>query len=120
MRVLIRGTRRLAMRLALLITSLLSTSVLAQSTPATRPTLRHVGGDVSMLPSLERFGTTYADAAGKPTDAIAALRGVGWNTFRVRLFVDPSNDFDKTWGATQSLADVRALAKRIRDAGGEV
>ena len=34
------------------------------------------------------------------------------------MFVDPSTDFNKSYGATQDLKYVRALAKRIKSAGG--
>jgi arabinogalactan endo-1,4-beta-galactosidase len=80
--------------------------------------LAYVGGDVSMLPELERFGATYRDVAGAPRDAIEIFRSQGWNLFRVRLFVNPTDDFDQSWGATQSLPMVRRLCKRVHDAGG--
>jgi arabinogalactan endo-1,4-beta-galactosidase len=73
-----------------------------------------------MLPELKRRGAIYRDADGKPVDAIAYLASRGWNLFRVRVFVDPSKDFAKTWGATQDEAELRGLAKRIRAAGGEL
>jgi arabinogalactan endo-1,4-beta-galactosidase len=81
---------------------------------------RYVGGDVSMLPELERRGAVYHDPAGAQVDAIRFLQSRGWNLFRVRVFVDPSTDFASTWGATQDLVEARALARRIRAAGGEV
>lgn len=104
-------------RLATIVALICSSFAVAQTT---RPTLRYVGGDISMLPELERFGATYRDAQGKQADAIAILRDAGWNLFRVRVFVDPTSDFDKSWGATQSLPMMRKLAKRIQAAGGDV
>lgn len=112
-----RRTGVMKLFLGLLAASFLAAPAAAQST---QPSLRYVGGDVSMLAELERFGATYSDANGKPADAIAVLRGAGWNVFRVRVFVGPSTDYDKTWGATQSLDVVRTLSKRIVADGGEV
>ena len=90
------------------------------SAQTSRPAMQYVGGDVSMLPSLERFGATYRDADGKPADALRVLHDAGWTTFRVRLFVDPSTDFDKTWGATQGFAEAEAAIGRIVGVGGQV
>jgi arabinogalactan endo-1,4-beta-galactosidase len=76
----------------------------------------YAGADVSMLPEIEKAGGVYRDD-GKETDTITVLRARGCNLFRVRLFVDPDPDFQKTDGATQDLTYVRALAKRIKAAG---
>lgn len=75
-----------------------------------------VGGDISTLPELEKAGAVYRDN-GRPADAIAILRGRGFNLFRVRLFVNPNPNYAATGGATQDLAYVRALAKRIKQSG---
>jgi arabinogalactan endo-1,4-beta-galactosidase len=75
------------------------------------------GADISMLPAIEKAGGVYRQD-GKPADAIQILRDHGCNMFRVRLFVKPSTDFTKTYGAVQDLDYVRALAKRIKKAGG--
>ncbi|HWP41529.1 MAG TPA: glycosyl hydrolase 53 family protein, partial [Tepidisphaeraceae bacterium] len=75
------------------------------------------GADISMLPELEKAGAVYRDRQGKPADAIAIFRDHGFNLFRVRLFVNPSKDFNKSWGATQDLDCVRALARRIKASG---
>src|SRR5262245_26235129 len=76
----------------------------------------YAGGDISMLPEIEKAGGTYREG-DKPADAIAIMRAHGCNLFRVRLFVNPDPDFKKTDGATQDLAYVRALAKRVKSAG---
>ena len=87
--------------------------------------LRYVGGDISMLPCYEEAGSTYLDKDGQAIggDLIAYLKLQGWNSMRVRLFVDPENyktvNGETFWneGARQNLADVKALGKRIKDAG---
>ena len=76
------------------------------------------GADISALPWIESFGGVFRDD-NKADDEIAILRRHGCRIFRVRLFVDPSQDFAKTWGATQDLASVRKLGRRIKAAGGE-
>lgn len=86
---------------------------------------RYVGGDISMLPYYEAAHRTYYDASGTAIsgDMIAYLKAQGWNSMRVRLFVDPvtykTNNGNTYWneGARQTLDDVKALGKRIKDAG---
>ena len=73
------------------------------------------GGDVSMLPEIEKFGGVFRRADGSAGDAIAIVRENGCNLFRVRLFVKPTIDFSKSHGATQDLEYVTALARRIRE-----
>ena len=77
---------------------------------------KYVGGDISMLPSYEAQKATYYDKDGKSvSNVISFLKEQGWNTIRVRLFVDPSNDNDKA--VVQDLEYVKALGKRVKDAG---
>lgn len=71
------------------------------------------GADVSMLVEIERAGGSFEE------DPIRRLVRGGWTTFRLRLFVDPSNDYDATHGATQDMEHVVELAKRVQDAGGD-
>ena len=75
-----------------------------------------VGADISMLPELEEAGATYRHE-GKESDALRIFRDHGFNLFRVRLFVNPTSDFNSSWGATQDLDYVRALAKRVKSSG---
>ena len=84
---------------------------------------RFVGGDISMLPQYEQYSSGYKNAEGrKISDLITWLKEeCGWNTFRVRIFVHPSQkapDYQKTdYAICQDLAYVTALGKRIKDAG---
>lgn len=75
-----------------------------------------VGADVSMLGEIEKAGGVFR-VAGRKTDSIRVLRENGCNLFRLRLFVEPSRDFASSWGATQDLAAVRALAERGKAEG---
>lgn len=76
----------------------------------------YAGADISMLPEIEKAGGVYR-LNGEPGDAIQIFREHGFNLFRVRLFVSPAKDFNSSWGATQDLEYVRALAKRIKASG---
>ena len=77
---------------------------------------KYVGGDISMLPKYEEAGVVYNDKDGNAvTDVLAFFKQEGLNAMRVRLFVDPSNDNDKA--VCQDLDYVKALGKRIKDAG---
>ena len=80
------------------------------------PDMQFVGADLSMLTKYETQGATYFDSNGQQTgDLLAWLKRQGWNTIRVRLFVDPSEDSDKA--VIQDLDYVIPLAKRIKDTG---
>jgi len=93
----------------------LSLSVLL-SIPFTMSAQHYVGGDLSMLTKYENQGASYKTNTGTAiTDLLSYVKEQGWNTIRVRLFVDPSNDTDKA--VIQDLAYVKALGKRIKDAG---
>ena len=77
---------------------------------------RYVGGDISVLLKYEQQNATYLDKDGAAiTDVLDFLKQQGWNTMRVRLFVDPSKDTDKN--VCQDLEYVKTLGKRIKDAG---
>jgi arabinogalactan endo-1,4-beta-galactosidase len=69
-----------------------------------------------MLPKYEEAKVVYKDKNGNTvSDVIAFFKQEGLNAMRVRLFVDPSQDNDKA--VCQDLAYVKALGKRIKDAG---
>lgn len=84
---------------------------------------KYVGGDISDLPLYEKHNSAYLDAKGnKINDLITWLvNDCGWNTFRVRLFVNPngkSNDGKSVDPSVcQDIEYVKALGKRIKAAG---
>src|SRR5262245_60586833 len=82
----------------------------------------YIGADVSSLPGIGRaggrFGHGDAAAGAGARDALAILHDNGRNLFRVRLFVNPQPDFNKSHGATQDLRYALNLAKRIKAAAG--
>ena len=84
---------------------------------------RYVGGDISMLPQYEQYSSGYKDANNQKISNLLTwfVTDCGWNTFRVRLFVNPQQkepDYTTTdYTVCQNLAYVTALGKRIKDAG---
>ena len=77
---------------------------------------KYVGGDLSVLLKYEEQKATYLDKDGKGiSDVLTFVKEQGWNTIRVRLFVDPSKDTDKN--VCQDLEYVKKLGKRIKEAG---
>ena len=81
---------------------------------------RFVGGDISLLPTYEEHSANYNDADGNHiSDMLSFFADAGWNTMRVRLFVDPSKatEKEKMQGVRQDIEYVKALGKRIKDKG---
>ncbi len=84
------------------------------------PAQRYVGGDISLLPTYEANGAWYMDGSNQRiTDMLGFLKQQGLNSMRVRLFVDPTKatTAEKGQGVRQDLEYVKALGKRIKDAG---
>lgn len=81
---------------------------------------KYVGGDISLLPTMETAGAQYKTHDGQPiADPLAFFAQEGMNAMRVRLFVDPSayTGSDKDANACQDLTYVLPLAQRIKRAG---
>lgn len=80
---------------------------------------KYVGGDISMLTKYEEAGVTYKDKSGNTVQPLTFFYEQGLNAMRVRLFVDPSkaSEEHKKEGVVQDLEYVKALGKRIKDAG---
>lgn len=80
---------------------------------------QYVGGDISMLPQYEAYSSGYLDGDGKKIPDLLTwfAKDCGWNTFRVRLFVNPTDP--KHEGVVQNLEYVKKLGKRIKDAGAQ-
>lgn len=81
---------------------------------------RYAGGDISLLTKYEEHGARYYDSNGNAiSDMLTFFKNEGMNAMRVRLFVDPSvaPSSEKGEGVCQDLEYVKALGKRIKDAG---
>ena len=83
---------------------------------------KYLGGDISLLSSYEAQGTVYKDYNGKQVRLLPFLREQGWNTIRVRLFVDPQNapEEHKGEGVCQDLNYVIAFCQEIKKAGMQI
>lgn len=68
------------------------------------------GADISWLSQMEASGIRFFYESGAQGDCMEILRSLGMNTFRIRLWVNPANQYNST-------ADVIAKAKRARDLG---
>lgn len=101
------------MKLKTLLISLLTT--VAVTTQA--QTTKLVGGDLSLVPAYEAAGDVWLDADGNSiNNMITYVRDVAkWNSVRVRLLVDPSQD--AVPATCQDIEYVKKLGKRIKDAG---
>jgi len=81
-----------------------------------------VGGDISMLPKYEQYNSPYKDAYNQNIDNLLTwfMEDCGWNTFRVRIFVNPIQKAKGTSDPSvcQDLAYVTTLGQRIKQAGG--
>ena len=77
---------------------------------------RYVGGDISLLPQYEKHNSYYKNVNGNKVSNLLTwfISDCGWNTFRVRIFVNPGTSDPSV---CQDLAYVTALGKRIKDAG---
>ncbi|MCH4155013.1 MAG: arabinogalactan endo-1,4-beta-galactosidase [Muribaculaceae bacterium] len=79
---------------------------------------KYVGGDISLLPKYEANGAKYLDHDGNSiSDMMTFFKTNGLNAMRVRLFVNPDTSIDHDRAVCQDLEMVKALGKRIKDAG---
>ena len=89
---------------------------------STQAQQRYVGGDISLLPKYEQYNSAYKDAYGSSISNLLTwfIADCGWNTFRVRLFVNPQQkaaNGNPDPAVCQDLAYVTALGQRIKAAG---
>lgn len=101
------------MKLKTLLISLLTTVAVTSQAQTTKL----VGGDLSLVPAYEAAGDVWLDADGNSiNNMITYVRDVAkWNSVRVRLLVDPSQD--AVPATCQDIEYVKKLGKRIKDAG---
>lgn len=77
---------------------------------------KYVGGDISLIPAYEEHNSPYLDTNGNAIDDLLVWLHdeCQWNTFRVRLFVNPDGSDP---AVCQDLDYVKALGKRIKALG---
>ena len=81
-----------------------------------------LGGDISMLPALQKHGVQYCDSTGTVVDPYDLFASEAWNMMRVRLFVDPANASTEHHdeGVCQDLPYVTDLCRTIHNRGFEI
>jgi len=77
------------------------------------------GVDISMLPEIDRPAVSIATMASRPMPSRSSAI-ITAHFFAFDLFVNPTAEFNKSYGATQDLNYVRTLSKRIKSAGGNL
>lgn len=76
------------------------------------------GVDISTLTENEKLGARYYDFNGALADPITVLKSCGISSCRLRLWVDPYDEFGNSYGAgVCDLPTVLGLAKRVKNAG---
>ena len=78
---------------------------------------KYVGGDISCLTDNESKKAQYLEFDGKACPALDLFKQEKLNAMRVRLFVNPSDYPNNDPNCCQTLDYVKALGKRIKDAG---
>jgi hypothetical protein len=88
-----------------------------QLPPTTKPIRRMIGADISWLPEMEAAGRKFYDE-GMEKDGIILLRDRGFNTIRLRIFVNPENEegYSPDIGYC-GFSHTLDMAKRVKDAG---
>lgn len=81
---------------------------------------RLLGGDISLLPTYEKYKTEYRDSNGRTVPFMDLVKTEGgWNAVRVRLFVNPENapGSAKKEGVCQDINYIIPLCKQVKAAG---
>lgn len=83
----------------------------------TKPIQRMIGADISWLPQFEDQGQHFVEN-GTTIDAIELLSKHGFNTIRLRIFVNPENEKGYSPGKGYcGLEQTLAMARRVKAAG---
>jgi arabinogalactan endo-1,4-beta-galactosidase len=75
------------------------------------------GGDISWLPQMEATGYKFYNKTGKVEDCFKILKDLGFNTVRLRTWVNPS---DNIYSGHCSTPETVAMAKRAKSWGMKV
>ena len=94
-------------------------SVMAQNAASSSeaPYFFCIGGDVSEIPANEAYGGRYYDLNGAQDDPLKIMARNGFNTIRLRLFVNPEAPGGYSREGFCGTASTIAFAKRIKAAG---
>ncbi|MDH3290874.1 MAG: glycosyl hydrolase 53 family protein [Gemmatimonadota bacterium] len=102
----------------------LLTPTAAQLPTTTKPFDRMIGADISFLPQIENGAGRFFQGGekffedGQEVDAIELLKNHGFNSIRLRIFVNPKNEKGYSPGVGFcGLDSTLSVARRIKDAG---
>ena len=102
----------------------LMTPTADQLPPTSKPIPRMIGADISWLPQIESGSGPFARGprtfreGGQPVDAVALLQRHGFNTIRLRVFVNPENPEGYAPGTGFcGLDSTLSMARRVKAAG---
>lgn len=85
-----------------------------------KPIGRMIGADISWLPEMEAEGKKFYQQ-GQEMEGIALMKALGFNTIRLRIFVNPENEEGYSPGkGFCGLPHTLEMAKRVKDAGMEL
>ena len=75
-----------------------------------------------MLPTYEKQGNIYYTEKGKAMPFLDMVKESGWNTIRVRLFVEPkyAPQAHQDEGVIQDLAYIIPFCQQIQDKGMDI
>jgi arabinogalactan endo-1,4-beta-galactosidase len=78
----------------------------------------HMGADITWVQHDEFYGAVFVDTDGVQKDILALLKNHGFNSVRMRIFVDPmaADGYDQVAGFGD-LAHTVAMGQRIKQAG---
>jgi arabinogalactan endo-1,4-beta-galactosidase len=78
----------------------------------------HMGADISWVQHDEHYGATYVDVDGVQKDILALLKNHGFNSVRLRTFVDPkaADGYDQVDGFAD-LTHTMTMGHRVKQAG---
>jgi len=85
---------------------------------AAPPVPYYLGADITWVQQDETLGASYLDTDGVPKDILELLKSHGFNSVRLRTFVDPraADGYDRVAGFGDAEHTV-AMARRIKQAG---
>lgn len=75
------------------------------------------GADLSWLPAMESAGYTFKNSSGTTQDEMKTMKELGVNAVRLRLWVNPSNDW---YTGMCNLDQTIAMAKRAKAIGASI
>lgn len=86
----------------------------------TKPIGRMIGADISWLPEMEAEGRKFYDQ-GVEKNGIDLLKDLGFNTIRLRIFVNPENEEGYSPGKGYcGFTETLEMAKHVKEAGMEL